>query len=187
MCRHRRISPAQRERQHHRERRQRLQQHRLIGARQHHPGQCRTASADGEDPARRGTPVEVTLSRPNEVDRVVDAITDDAACVVLNTPSSPTSQLYDVAAVEAVVDAAADAADATVECTPMRVEGETMWYLTAADDALETATRLGFFARPQGATAEEVATTLGTSRSTLMRRLRGAEERVFEHLLGDED
>ncbi|MDR9412608.1 MAG: helix-turn-helix domain-containing protein [Haloferacaceae archaeon] len=185
--------------------------------------------------------------------------------------------------------AAADAADATVACTPTRVEGETMWYLTAADDALvtgatdavtvvpagaalrvgvptgalhrrlglegarltaldadavhatltlqvrsdtavaaivaevraafpsaqlrarrqvtpeplspqllapidddqrhalETATRLGFFARPQGATAEEVATTLGTSRSTLMRRLRGAEERVFEHLFGDDD
>jgi Predicted DNA binding protein len=57
----------------------------------------------------------------------------------------------------------------------------------AQRQALETATRLGFFARPQGATAEDVAAALGTSRSTLMRRLRGAEERVFEHLFGDED
>lgn len=58
------------------------------------------------------TPVEVALSPANDfdldVDRVVDAITDDTACVVLNSPSNPTSRVYDVAAVEAVVDAAAD-------------------------------------------------------------------------------
>lgn len=58
------------------------------------------------------TPVEVGLSPADDfdldVDRVVDAITDDTACVILNSPSNPTSRIYDAAAVEAVVDAAAD-------------------------------------------------------------------------------
>ncbi|WP_117595575.1 aminotransferase class I/II-fold pyridoxal phosphate-dependent enzyme [Haloprofundus halophilus] len=63
------------------------------------------------------TPVEVGLSAADDfdldVDRVVDAIGDDTACVILNSPSNPTSQVYDPEAVEAVVDAAA-AHDAVV-------------------------------------------------------------------------
>ncbi|WP_317987396.1 pyridoxal phosphate-dependent aminotransferase [Haloprofundus halobius] len=58
------------------------------------------------------TPVEVALSAADDfdldVDRVVDAIGDDTACVVLNSPSNPTSQVYDPEAVEAVVEAAAE-------------------------------------------------------------------------------
>jgi len=44
------------------------------------------------------------------------------------------------------------------------------------------ATRMGFFARPQGATAADVAEAMDTSRSTVMRRVRGGEKAVFESL-----
>jgi transposase len=39
-----------------------------------------------------------------------------------------------------------------------------------------------FFERPQGATAGEVATALGTSRSTVTRRVRDGEATVFDSL-----
>lgn len=48
--------------------------------------------------------------------------------------------------------------------------------------ALEVATRMGVFERPQGATAGKVATALGTSRSMLTRRVRGGEATVFDSL-----
>jgi predicted DNA binding protein/PAS domain-containing protein len=49
-------------------------------------------------------------------------------------------------------------------------------------EAVEVATRMGFFARPQGATAADVAEAMGVSRSTAMRRVRGGEKAVFESL-----
>ncbi len=39
--------------------------------------------------------------------RIVDAVTDDTAMVVLNSPSNPTGQVYDADAIRRVVDAAA--------------------------------------------------------------------------------
>ncbi len=50
--------------------------------------------------------------------------------------------------------------------------------------ALEVATQMGFFERPQGATAGEVADALGTSRSTATRRIRSGESAVFDNLVG---
>lgn len=50
-------------------------------------------------------------------------------------------------------------------------------------EAVRAATEAGFFARPQEATAEEVAEQLDVSRSTFLYHLRGAEEVVFERLL----
>lgn len=48
--------------------------------------------------------------------------------------------------------------------------------------ALEVAVRMGFFARPQGATAADVAKALDTSRSTVTRRIRAGEKAVFSSL-----
>jgi CheY-like chemotaxis protein len=45
--------------------------------------------------------------------------------------------------------------------------------------AIKTATRAGFFARPQEATAEDVADLLGVARSTALHHIRTAEERLF--------
>lgn len=42
-----------------------------------------------------------------DADRIADAVTDDTAMVVLNSPSNPTGQVYDADAVRRVVDAAA--------------------------------------------------------------------------------
>ena len=50
--------------------------------------------------------------------------------------------------------------------------------------ALEVATQMGFFERPQGATAGEVANALDTSRSTVTRRIRSGESTVFDNLVG---
>jgi predicted DNA binding protein len=46
-------------------------------------------------------------------------------------------------------------------------------------DAIRTATEMGFFQRPQQATAEEVATRLDITRSTFLYHLRAAEHQVF--------
>jgi aspartate aminotransferase len=57
------------------------------------------------------TPIEVPMDETDfelDVDRVIDAMTDETACVILNSPSNPTSQIYDPDAVERVVEAAAD-------------------------------------------------------------------------------
>jgi len=51
-----------------------------------------------------------------------------------------------------------------------------------ARHAVTVATRMEFFERPQGATAGEVATALGTSRSTVTRRVRDGEATVFDSL-----
>jgi aspartate aminotransferase len=55
---------------------------------------------------------EVPLSADDgfdlDVDRVVDAMSDDTGVVILTTPSNPTGRVYDADAVRAVVDAAAD-------------------------------------------------------------------------------
>ncbi len=57
------------------------------------------------------TPVEIPHSATDDfaldVDRVIDAIGDRTACVILNSPSNPTSQVYDPEPVAAVVEAAA--------------------------------------------------------------------------------
>ncbi|ERG88463.1 MAG: hypothetical protein J07HX5_00608 [halophilic archaeon J07HX5] len=42
---------------------------------------------------------------------------------------------------------------------------------------------MGFFIRPQGATAGEVADALDTSRSTVTRRIRSGESTVFANLV----
>ena len=58
------------------------------------------------------TPVEVPLSAADGFDldpgRVVDAMTDDTAVVILTSPSNPTGRVYDRDAMHAVVDAAAE-------------------------------------------------------------------------------
>ncbi|MCU4926452.1 helix-turn-helix domain-containing protein [Halobacteria archaeon AArc-dxtr1] len=48
------------------------------------------------------------------------------------------------------------------------------------ETALRAAVVAGFFDRPQGANASEVAETLGVSRSTFLHHLRAAERMVFE-------
>jgi len=53
--------------------------------------------------------------------------------------------------------------------------------------ALEVAVRMGFFARPQGATAADVAEALDTSRSTATRRIRAGEKAVFSSLFTESD
>lgn len=47
-------------------------------------------------------------------------------------------------------------------------------------EAIKVATAAGFFARPQEATAEEVAQRLAISRSTFLYHLRGAEHHLFQ-------
>ena len=49
--------------------------------------------------------------------------------------------------------------------------------------AMEAATRMGFFSRPQGATAGDVANTLDIGRTTFTRRLKNAQTTVFNKLL----
>ena len=58
---------------------------------------------------------------------------------------------------------------------------------TRQREAVEVATRMGFFARPQGATAADVAEAMDTSRSTVMRRIRGGEKAVFESLFSSKN
>lgn len=52
-------------------------------------------------------------------------------------------------------------------------------------EAVRAATVAGFYARPQEATAEEVAERLDLSRSTFLYHLRGAEERIFQQAFDD--
>lgn len=54
------------------------------------------------------------------------------------------------------------------------------------ETALRAATLLGFFDRPQRARAEDVAETLGVSRSTALQHIRRAEDKIFEDLFSDE-
>lgn len=57
------------------------------------------------------TPVEVPLSSKDgftlDADRVIDAITDDTAAVMLTSPSNPTGRVYDVDVMEEITAAAA--------------------------------------------------------------------------------
>ena len=52
--------------------------------------------------------------------------------------------------------------------------------------AIETATRMGFFSRPQGATAGDIANALDIGRTTFTRRLKSAETTVFTQLLNSQ-
>jgi len=57
-------------------------------------------------------------------------------------------------------------------------------------EAIREATAAGFYARPQQATAEEVAQRMDLSRSTFLYHLRGAEQKIFQEVFGthaDED
>jgi PAS domain S-box-containing protein len=54
------------------------------------------------------------------------------------------------------------------------------------EDALRAATLAGFFERPQGASAADIAETLGVSRSTFLYHLRNAERKVFADAFGHE-
>lgn len=57
------------------------------------------------------TPVEVPLPADDgftlDPDRVIGELTDDTACVILNSPGNPTSQLIDPSVVHTIVEAAA--------------------------------------------------------------------------------
>jgi DNA-binding transcriptional ArsR family regulator len=50
-------------------------------------------------------------------------------------------------------------------------------------EALRTALRMGFFDRPQRATANEIADLLDVSRSTFLHHLRGAEATLLGRVL----
>ena len=50
-------------------------------------------------------------------------------------------------------------------------------------EALRTALRMGFFDRPQRATANDVADLLDVSRSTFLHHLRGAEATLLCRIL----
>lgn len=50
------------------------------------------------------------------------------------------------------------------------------------ENALRAAAFLGFFDRPQQATAEDVAKTLNVSRSTVLQHIRRAEKKIFDEL-----
>ncbi|MFC7165612.1 pyridoxal phosphate-dependent aminotransferase [Halospeciosus flavus] len=58
------------------------------------------------------TPVEVPLPEETgyalDADRIIEAINDDTAAVMLNSPSNPTGRVHDPADLRAVVEAAAD-------------------------------------------------------------------------------
>lgn len=56
----------------------------------------------------RTVPLDPASDFSLDGDRVADAITDQTAAVVLSSPSNPTGQVYDPAAVETVIDAAID-------------------------------------------------------------------------------
>ena len=62
--------------------------------------------------------------------------------------------------------------------TPSHVEALT----PKQDEALRVATLMGFFDRPQRATADDVATVLDVSRSTALHHIRNAEQRIFSKL-----
>lgn len=69
----------------------------------------------------------------------------------------------------------------TKEPTAMRTDSSPLSSLTEKQrQALETAYRSGFFDRPQRQTADEVAETLDVSRSTFLKHLRRAENRLLE-------
>jgi len=50
---------------------------------------------------------------------------------------------------------------------------------------LRAATVAGFFERPQGSTAADIAETLGISQSTFLHHLRAAERKVFSEAFVD--
>jgi hypothetical protein len=49
-------------------------------------------------------------------------------------------------------------------------------------ETLKTATELGFFERPQQATADDVASAMGVSRTACLGHIRAAEQQVFSDL-----
>jgi PAS domain S-box-containing protein len=55
------------------------------------------------------------------------------------------------------------------------------------DTALRAATLAGFFERPQGASAADVAETLGVTPSTFLHHLRRAEQKIFTGAFGQGD
>ena len=67
------------------------------------------------------------------------------------------------------------------EPTASPVESLTM----KQHQALHAATIAGFFERPQGSTAADIAETLGISQSTFLHHLRAAERKVFSETFGD--
>jgi PAS domain S-box-containing protein len=54
------------------------------------------------------------------------------------------------------------------------------------EEALLAATLSGFFDRPQGANATDVADTLGVSHSTFLHHIRKAEEKIFREAFGSQ-
>jgi PAS domain S-box-containing protein len=55
------------------------------------------------------------------------------------------------------------------------------------EEALLAATLSGFFDRPQGANATDVADTLGVSHSTFLHHIRKAEEKIFQEAFGSQN
>lgn len=83
-----------------------------------------------------------------------------------------------------VMSAAGDAGVELVGVSPLGEEGERpvagRWGLTPAQtEALRRAHEMGYFEVPKGATAAEVADSLGVSKSAFVERLRRAEAAVF--------
>lgn len=112
----------------------------------------------------------------------------------MGTHSTPDSHLSRVLAV--VRDDPADGVrgrfpEARVRSRHERASGNerpaTFEALTEKQEAaLRAATATGFFDRPQGATASDVAETLDVSPSTFLHHLRTAEAKVFRNALGEE-
>lgn len=92
-----------------------------------------------------------------------------------------------------VLDGVLQAAGETVGVSLQRVSplGEdgnapvaTRWDLTPAqEEAVRAAFELGYFSVPRGATADEVASQLGVSKSAFLERLRRAQSGLLEQVL----
>ena len=89
-----------------------------------------------------------------------------------------------------VLDTAGETVGVTLERTyPLGVEEEStvvqQWDLTPRQaEALRTAVAMDYFAVPRGATAAEVATAIGISKSAFLERLHRGESALFGQVFG---
>lgn len=91
---------------------------------------------------------------------------------------------------QGVMTAAGETVGVTIErlhpLGPTKEESAGQWDVTPLQaDAITTALRLGYFEVPKGATAEEVATELGISKTAFLERLRRGQARVFRRMFGE--
>ncbi|WP_336000344.1 helix-turn-helix domain-containing protein [Halorientalis halophila] len=146
----------------------------------------RRVGSDG-DAVRLG----VVLSRPTVDSLLVDrggriesvALRDDRLAVVASFHARDDVQ----GAVRCVTDALPEASVASYR-TVDRLDEDRGADPTAAlterqRTALETAYRGGYFERPKRCNSEELAETLGVSRSTFLQHLRAAQRKLFDAVL----